>query len=160
MCNFVIVTRATGASWAERVASPLCAHACATPGVGLHVCLHFRLTLTSIIVVVAYTTCTIISKQNRPAEDEAKPTPTMLCAAICRGLVVVIIFIDHSHNYHIEVGFSIACVFGEMRTLKTGLCWGGEERIGKFNATLSGLHLRHLLCLYNNSWYFVMILSH
>ena len=81
MCNFVIVTRATSAPWAERVAGPLCAHACATPGVGLHACLHFRLTLTSTIVVVACIACTIILKQTRPARNGAKPTQTMLCAA-------------------------------------------------------------------------------
>ena len=85
MCNFVIVTRATSAPWAERVAGSLCAHACATPGVGLHACLHFRLPLTSVILVVACIACTITLKQNRTARNEAKPTPTMLCATICRG---------------------------------------------------------------------------
>ena len=44
-----------------------------------------------------------------------------LCLSIIDNDIYSYLYlIDYNHNYYIEFRFSVACVFGEMRTLKTG----------------------------------------
>ena len=84
-----------------------------------------------------------VDKENALENDE-KSEFNVLCyynhnyslylSIIDNDLYSYLYSIDYNHNYYIEFRFSVACVFGEMRTLKTGWRWGAQKPacLGRF----------------------------